>query len=820
MRKRFLIPLLLLITLSVIQAQPARSRSGMPTITLRGTVVDSTFGEPLAYANISVVSLRRERVIAGTMTDAEGEFVIPEIPPGRHELRVEFIGYEPRTVSPVELFPGGGRERDLGVIRLAAVELELEAVEVRGEQPLYRQTAEMKVFNVEQSSVAKGGSALDALEQIPGVEVDIDGKVSLRGSSNVNILLDGRPSLITGSDQEMVLEAIPASSIRDIEVITNPSARYNPEGMAGIINIVLKENRLTGLNGSVALGGSTLGSGSVSGQVNYRTDKFNLFLNSGWRHSLRAATGDNYRETYGDSLTALLDQRIEGERGGDSRLVKTGFELYPAPGNRLGATLTYNDRAGVHDRSVEAREEVGDSLWEYTQISTGDGEQNNLALSLFFDRDFAQPRHRLSLDADLSRGRDKRPSALETVPAPGYEAVVDADPEQTRSEVGRDRAALKLDYTRPFGEQLRLEAGYNGTLRYLDHDHREYVWDDAGNRFVLDDTLSNRFRFDENIQAVYAQLQWKRERTTLQAGLRGELVYTTTELLDSDELDAGEYASLYPSAAFTLELTEQLKLQTSYSRRVRRPRDRQLNPAVFKMDERSIRQGNPHLQPEYTDAVELSLSHFRQGINTSLTAYYRRTTDKISRFKELRPDGVTVMTYENFAEKTSNGLELVFSGGLGRRLNLMVSGNLYSDQVDVSNLTETYDATAIGYAGRFSLIWNLTPATEFSYIAVYRSPRDIPIGRIEAMTFSDCSLKRQFLQDRLSLTLRVSDIFNSRGFRFETYDETYYQESSRKFASRRLALTLEYRFGKLEEQPRRKREQQVEGFDQGGYGIE
>ncbi len=818
-RLRLIVALILILQCFAL-AQPGRSGSRPANGVLQGTVVDETFDNPVQYANVSVISLETEKVVTGGMTDAAGVFNITEIPWGRYNVTVGFMGYEQYTAGPILLSPrGDGIEQDLGRIALVSTTIDLEAVEVQGEKPLYRQTAEMKIFNVEQSTVAIGGTALDALEQIPGIEVDIDGKVSLRGSTNVNILLDGRPSLITSSDQEMVLEAIPANNILDIEIITNPSARYDPEGMAGIINIVLKENKLAGVNGNVSLGGSPSGNGNVSGQVNYRTEKYNVFINSGWRYAVRAATGDNYRETKRDSLVTVLDQELNGERGGDSRLLKTGFEFYPDQKNTIGINLSYSTRGGLHDRTISTFETTGDSLLEYSQNSTGDNEQSNVDLSLFWDKEFERPRHTLSAAADISRGEESRPHTLTTIPGAGYETIISADPEKTTTDMERGVANLQLDYSHPVSDQFRIESGYKGTLRYLDNDYRSYDYDSSLNQFLLDDSTSNQFRFDENIQAGYGQLSLQAGRATYQAGLRAELVQTRTELFDMYETTTDTYTSLYPSAAFTFDLTDVYQLQSSYSRRVRRPRDRQLNPSVFKMDDTSIRMGNPHLQPEYTDVVELSLSRFKGGVSASITGYYRRTTDKINRYKEMREDGVTVMTYENFAEQTSNGLELTLSGPVTPNVRIMASGNLYSDQVDVSNLTDDFDASSVGYSARMSTIWDITPSTELMFSSVYRSRRDIPIGEIDAMTFCDMSLKQQFLQDRLSVTLKASDLFDTRGFSFTTLDDNYYQESSRKFASQRIMLSLEYRFGKVEDQGRKQRRQE-NGADQNGYGIE
>ena len=814
---------ILLVSCSVLLSQSMRGRN-MPSIgVLSGVVVDSSTGTPVHYASVSVISLRSDEIVSGGITDKDGQFYIEKLPLGKHQAVIEFIGYKKKTIGPILLSPrGGGIEQNLGEITLVQTSLEFEAVDVVAERPMYTQTAEKKIFNVEQSTLASGGSALDALRQVPGVDVDIDGKVSLRGSTQVNMLIDGKPSILTSSDQEAMLEAIPADNIQDIEVITNPSAKYDPEGMAGIINIVLKENKFAGLNGNIKVGTSTNNAYNTSGQLNFRNEKVNLFMNGTIRNNVRGGSGFNYREATIFGTTSMLDQEISGARGGKKSMLKTGVELYINQFNTIGMTATYSisDRIGDRDaHTFVTPDTTEDSILEYTRIGDNDNDHTSKKLTLSYDKKFRNPKRTFSAYVDLSKGNDGRLSNSVTE---ADEIVLDflggADPEKTTTDNEKTTFDLQADYVHPFGKNIKLEAGYKGSDR--GYDNQFFTYDVMNDETVLDSARSNHFLYDENIQAAYAQFTLKKGIWGINAGLRGETVTTVSELRDTDEHFENPYTSYFPSGSISVDLPLGLQLQTSYSRRINRPSYRKLNPVAHQYDQNSIRKGNPFLKPEYIDVAEVNVSWY----TASVGAYYRKTHDKINYYKTMTEEGVTIVSFENFDEEVSYGLEGTLFGPIGKKLRLMLSGNVYMDEVDASSVfdNDDYDHTSTGFMGRFSATMKVTPSFEVMLMGFYRSGRDIPLGKLDDMSFMSLSVKKKYFDNRFAVSLKFNDLFDTMGFGFVTRGENYYQKSNRKFESQIATISLEYFFGEMEDRSKfgRKKGRERNGSDMGGFEIE
>jgi len=808
---------------TLVFAQQMR-RGNMPKIgVLSGVVVDSSAGTPIHYASVSVIGMRSGVIISGGITDKEGQFYIENLPLGKHQAVIEFIGYKKKTIGPILLSPRGeGIEQNLGEISLVQTSLKFGVVDVEAERPMYTQTAEKKIFNVEQSTMASGGSALDALRQVPGVDVDIDGKVSLRGSTQVNMLIDGKPSILTSSDQEAMLEAIPADNIQDIEVITNPSAKYDPEGMAGIINIVLKENKFAGMNGNIKAGKSTNNAYNTSGQLNFRNDKVNLFMNGTIRNNVRGASGFNYREATILGTTSILDQEISGARGGEKSMLKTGVEFYPNRFNTVGLTAMYSisDRIGDRDAHTFAIPDTTiDSMIEYTRIGNNDNDHTSKKLTLSYDRKFRNPKRKFSAYADYSLGTDSRLTYSRTLAdSLVLELLGGADSEKTTTDNKKNTIDLQMDYVHPFGKNIKLEAGYKGSLRGFDNQF--YTYDILEEESVLDSARSNHFLYDENIQAAYAQFSLKRGKIGIQAGLRGETVMTLSELRDTEEVFENPYTSLFPSGSISVDLPLGLQIQSSYSRRINRPSYRRLNPVAHQYDQSSIRKGNPFLKPEYIDVAEVNLSWY----TASAGVYYRRTHDKINYYKTINNDGVTIVSFENFDEVVSYGLEGTLFGPIGEKLRLMLSGNVYMDEVDASSVfdNDNYDHTSTGFMGRFSATMNVTPTFEMMLMGFYRSARDIPLGKLDAMSFMSLSVKKKYFDDRFAVSLKFNDLFDTMGFGFVTEDENYYQKSNRKFESQIATISLEYFFGEMEDRSKfgRKRNREKNGSNMDGFEIE
>jgi outer membrane receptor protein involved in Fe transport len=814
MRLKIIVSLLLITFISAQKPDPSKM---LKIGVLQGTVIDSVTTQPLQYASVSLISQRTDEIITGGITDEDGRIYITKIPFGMYRVSIEYIGYKREDKGPIKFNPRENTVNvNLGNIELSPSTLSFSKVEVSGERPLFVQTMDKKIFNVEQNTITSGGSALDVLRQVPGVDVDNDGNVSLRGSANVNFLIDGKPAIMAGGDAVTLLENIPADNISDVEVVTNPSAKYDPEGMAGIINVVLKENRFAGISGNVKSGGNTLSSYNGSGQLNYRNEKVNIFSNIGIRHDVRGGDGETYRETDFTDYTNILDQEIDSERGGDNIFIKSGIEYFPNLKNSFGISATYSDGNRIHDQIVITNE-IDDQVLKYERINDGNRDSKKYDIAATYNRKFENSKQTLSTILQVSNSNNINEDFNYTSPYSGYEDLVDPDTEKTTTDNEYNTTDLQIDYVHPFGENAKLEVGYKGTQRSIDNLFNTFEQSND-EEFYIDEERSNNFIYSEDIHAAYGVFTTQKGIFGLQLGLRGENVETVSELKDTNEKIENPYTSFYPSFSASAGQQQLFQVQVSYSRRINRPSYRRLNPAIHALDQYNIRVGNPFLKPEYIDVAEINFSKFTRGMSISFGGYYRHITDKISYYKYVNDDGVSITTHENFDTQDTYGLELIASGSLGKKFRIMLNGNLFADEVNASNVFDDYNKTSTGFMSRVTGTWNISPTMEIMVMGFYRSPRDIPIGRMDSMAFTSVSAKKKVLNDKLSISLKVNDVLNTMGFGYETYGENYYQESTRKWNSQSVGIQLEYKFGSMEDKSSFSRKRNGQNGNSDGMG--
>jgi len=791
--------LLILILFSAVFAQQFDPNT-LPKIgVFKCEVSDSLTGQLLQYASVSMISQRNNEVVTGGIADELGKVVIENIPFGRYNVIIEYIGYEKVERGPITFNP---RENvtsiDLGNIKLQQSALSYQSIEVEGERPLFTQTMDKKIFNVEQNTLTSGGTAIDVLRQVPGVDVDTDGNVSLRGSSNVNFLIDGKPALMAGGDASTLLDNIPADNISDVEVVTNPSAKYDPEGMAGIINVVLKENRFAGISGNVKSGFNSLGSYNGSGQLNLRNEKVNVFANVGYRNDVREMGGSNYRETYKDDFTNILEQEIDGERGGSNLFFKVGTEYFQNLKNTFGLNFTFTDGDRTHDQVVFTQE-TDEQYLEYESINDGIRNFKKYDVAASFDRKFDNPKQTLMANVHQSNSDNFNEDAKYAEANVGYEDLLDITPVRTQTDDKFSTLDTQVDYVHPFGEDTKLEVGYKGTIRSIDNLYDSFETVEVSGDEVLNEEESNHFLYSENIQAGYGVFSLQKEIWGLQLGLRSEIVETNSELKDTDEKLDNSYTSLFPSFAISFGPQQIFQTQLSYSKRIHRPSFRRLNPAIHSLDQYNRRMGNPFLKPEYIDVVELNFSKFARGLSISLGGYYRHVTDKVGYYRTVDEDGVGTTTYKNMNSQETYGVELIVSGSLSKKFRIMLNGNLFADEVNASDVFEDYDKTATGFFGRMTGTWKINPTAEVMLMGFYRSPRDMPIGSMKSMAFTSLSAKKKLMDNKLAISLKINDLFNTMGFGYKTYGENYYQDATRKWGSQAIGLQIEYKFGSIED---------------------
>ena len=732
-----------------------------------------------------------------------------EIPLGKHLVVIEYIGYEKKTIGPLVLLPYGENKvsHEFSEIFLVQKILNLGEITVEADKPIFIQTAEKKTFNVENNSISSGGNAIDVLRQIPEVEVDMDDNISLRGNSQVNIMIDGKPSAMSG-DIKTLLQSISSNNIADVEIMTNPGAKYDPEGLAGIINIKLKENKFAGMNGNFNSSGTSIGGKNFSSQMNLRKEKFNTFLNFGMREGIRQSSGDSYRVYDFVQYLDILDQKNNNNRSNTSFFLKTGFEYFISSKQNIGISISKNTGNSLKKEDINFVRTY--TLYqEYDRFLNNEDNFDGNEFIFQYDKNFINPEQKLDAIIQFSNGSSDNRFEYWTNPIIGFENLFDysnrIDQSLDENINSRNDLNIKADYVHPLKNKETLEIGFDSKFRNFDQNVNSFNYDISTSSFLNDERYSNHFIYDEEIISAYAQISSNLRKVNFNMGTRFENVLMQSRLIDSNELIKNPYNSFFPSFSFSFGSPQKIQFQGSYSKRVNRPRSRQINPFEDRVDEYNIRKGNPYLKPEYSDSYEVNIGRYSRGISFNIGPYYRYTTEKISRFKTLNDAGISTATFANIDKEVSKGisLNLNFTNLLDRKLRLIFSGSFFWDEINTDIFgNDEYDKTSQGQRFRTNIMFNLNKTTEFMFFMFYMPKRDIAIGKMGSMSWSAVSIKKKLLSEKLDLSLKYGDPFNLTGFNFETYGENWSQISSRDFNSQILTVTLNYKFGKIEDRSR------------------
>lgn len=805
-----------IVTLALLVAAPAASLAqrtpgqgnrpagpaAQATGEVRGSVVDATSGEPIRSASVGVRSARDSSLVNGALTGADGSFRIEGMRPGRYFLRVSALGHQATTRTGITLTPAQP-VADVGTIRLATGALEIEGLSVTAERAEARLAPDRNVYSVQDMPAAAGGSASDALRNVPAVEVDVDGQVSLRGNQNVVVQINGRPSPMRGEQLGAFLAQLPANLVDRVEVIPNPSARFDPEGMAGIINVVLRQNTDLGTSGGITVGAGSTGQVNLSGNLGYQRGPLTLFGNYGFMRDERQSNGFTRRENRYLSPLTYLEQDSRGQASplshtlnatADVRLgrrdVLFGSVLLSTRGMDRNDLSTYleldaaRNFAGLSDRRLV--EDGGDTGTDYVlgYRHTVTPRQNEFSTELRLNREWEDERTLFTERVLLADG-----SPADGLPLRERQAAE----ERTRTWT------LSADYTRPLPGGVRLETGYRGTLRRLGSDFDAALYSHDAGSYLPDPTRSNAFVYDEQVHAGYGVLGGTAGPWDLQAGLRAERAFTEFDLATTDEQFDNDYTSFFPSALVAFNLSDERQLKASYSRRVERPRTWQLNPFGRVQDPLNVFRGNPSLRPEYTHSLEVGFQQSGERGTLQLTPFFRQTTDAVRRFTTVEPaTGVATTTFENVATTESYGTDVNGTLRLGR-----VTGfggvSAYRQVSDASNLGDGVGSDAFGWSARMNATVSVTPRLDVQGFLMYRAPMATEQGRVSGRSMFNLAARQRVLGDRGSVSLRVVDPFNTMRFRSLTEDDRLLQETERQFGARGIFLSFSYNVG---QQPR------------------
>jgi outer membrane receptor protein involved in Fe transport len=772
---------------------------GVPSLptAIRGMVVDASSSRPLNSATVSVWSVNDESLVTGTLTRPDGSFRVEGIMPGRYRVRVTSVGYATFNSEAVAVTPASP-VADLGIIRIAVEAVAIEGLTVEGERAQAVLTADRNTYQVRDMPATAGGSAVDVLRNVPAIEVDIDGRVSMRGSDNVAVQINGRPAPMRGDQLAMFLQQLPANMVERVEVIPNPSARFDPDGMAGIVNIVLRQNTDLGASGGLTMGAGTNGRINASGNAGYQAGPWSLFGSYGFLTDDRRTDAYNFRENrFLDPMT-ILQQDTDGRMNPMSHNLNANAEYRLTPQNSLAGSFMFSQRGvETHNRNDYLTMNAGrDVLSRHLRLADTENSGGTVDGSLGFRRVVQRSAHELNAELRVNRSTSdvENVNSMQAVELDGTPNGALPSYERTALDAVNHSLTAQLDYMRPVAEGLRLETGYKGTLRLLDHDFTAARRAPGEQQWATDLDRSNAFDYEEQVHAGYAVLNAVRGQYQLQGGLRLEQAATRFDLAAGDSYD-NDYFSFFPSGLLAYNLTESTQLKASYSKRIQRPNTQLLNPFVFSEDPLNLFVGNPYLGPEYTHAFELGYQT-RGALGTfQLTPFFRRTVDAVRRVKTVDDEGVAITTFANFATSDSYGGDATMSFRFGP-LNGFAGVNAYRVVTDGSNVESSLASDAFGWTSRSSLSYRVNPRLDLQGFLMYRAPMQVEQGRVSGMTMMHLGARQKVFGERGNLSLRVTDPFGLMGFSFITEDDRHYQESRRSFGMRGVYLGLSLNVGR------------------------
>ncbi|HLO45419.1 MAG TPA: TonB-dependent receptor [Leadbetterella sp.] len=775
----------ILVLLSAIQFTFAQNNSN-----LKGKIIDAQNKAPLGFASVKL--FQNQKMITGNVTTENGEFDF-KIPTGKYTIETEFIGYKKYISAEINLTESG---LDLGEIGISQSDKSLEALVVQGEKSSMELALDKRVFNVGKDLANAGGSAQDILINIPSVTVDPDGAIKLRGSSNVRILIDGKPSGMVSFKGGAGLRQLQASMIDRVEVITNPSARYEAEGQSGIINIILKKDSRQGFNGSFELIGGVPDNYGFAANVNYRHRKMNFFVNYGLAYRWNPYRGDMYQEvTAGDTLK-ILQQDNTGDVSGLDNNIRAGIDYYFSENSILTGSYMYSRAGGIRYTKNIYNDFLNSSNNPLGSITRIQDEIESEPLSeyvLNYKRMFKRKGQELIGQfrfLDHFENSDQIFTQTAVLPNGGVDAKNTLLQTSLNDEYEK-QYLFQLDYVQPFSNEGKMEFGARTSLRNMVNDF--VVNDVIDGKDVPIDWLDNYFIYDEDISAAYGIVSNKSKKMSYQLGLRSEWTSVTTTLQKTNEVNPRKYFNLFPSAHFTYALDADNSLQLSYSRRIRRPVYNDLSPFMTLSDSRNFFSGNPNLNPEYSDVFEIGhLKNFEKGSITS-SIFYRNSQDLIFSIRSVNDQGFSTSLPENLNSEKSYGIDFTSNYKLAKWWKMDLNFNLFHANINGSNINEQYVAETNSWfarqTSRFTLKNGFDMQLRFNYEAAQKTAQ----GSRKAIYFFDYSLKKDILKKKGSVNFTVLDIFNTRWMRTISEGPGFYTVSNRQFRPRQINLTLSYR---------------------------
>jgi hypothetical protein len=804
--KRLLALAMFLIAFTTYSQRPKGQGGQRPTpIKITGTVLDAETNQPLEYATLVLQSLRNPDRITGGITDETGKFDV-ETFPGRYNVRIEYLSYKTYELKE-QLFR---QSTDLGTVKLSVDAEQLESVEVVGERTTVELRLDKKIYNVGKDLTNSGATISDALDNIPSVTVDVDGAIALRGNGNVRILINGRPSALAGFGSTDALRQLPADAIEKVEVITSPSARYDAEGTAGILNIVLKKEKTRGFNGTI---NTTVGNPdvfSITPNLNLRTDKFNVFTTIGYRY--RKGPGNAlFDNTYFNGAFDRIIEERDINRNNSGFNANLGIEFFLTETSSItvsafgrlndGEDITENNTSRFVSSDIDSR-----TLRREKEVE----DEKSYQLSLNYNNDINDKGHKLTADFQFSYDEEIKPTTIvENNTFPDTEAIASENINELEEQ---NEVLFQIDYVLPMGE-AQFEAGYRGNFEENDTDFALEELNLATGLFEPNLGLTNRFVFNQNINALYTQygnklgksfsflLGLRLENTQLKGEVTGVDTATLVEILGPEiDLDFDKnYLGLFPTINLTYELEENENITLGFNRRINRPRGYFINPFPSRSSRTNVFQGNPDLDPAFANAYDLGYLKRWKKLTLTSSIYYQKETNSFSRIQEetgqLTSDGIAIIR--------SLPINLSTNERIGAELGLLynpakwwrINGSFNFFQFNSEGIYNGVDfgAKNTSWFSRFSSKVTLPGKIDWQTNAFYRGPRENAQTRSKGIFSLNLAFSKDVLKDKGTLALSVSDLLNSRKRMSFTQTPFFTSESEFQWRVRQINLSFVYR---------------------------
>ena len=829
MNKLLLTILCLAFSINSIHAQ--RPGGERPEVTITGKVIDKLTSQGLEYATIAFFDKRQNKIVTGGLTDVKGNFSIP-VPVGMYDITIEFIGFKTEKLADKRLT----KNENIGTFTLGEDAESLDEVTVIAERTTVELKLDKKIYNIGKDLTVRGGTVSDVLDNVPSVSVDVEGNVALRGNDDVRILINGKPSGLVGLNSTDALRQLPAESIERVEVITSPSARYDAEGTAGILNIILRRSKLQGLNGAITVNAGHPTSAGISGNVNYRTGDFNFFN----------TTGYNYREVPGNSLTeteffndddpnTFLREKRDFDRVRKGLNTNFGVEWYVNDTFSITNSLVYRNSDNESNTTNLIDETGSDGLTTRTIRKDPELEDDKtIQYSLNLDKQFnGNSSHRLTFEFQYENSKEDEASFVN-------QNGIDVEDVSTIED--QDRVLIQTDFVKPIGETGQFELGYRGNFNKLDTDYN-VAFSTDGNIFEPNLNLSNNLLYNEYINAFYSQFGNKvGEKFSYLLGLRMENTRITIDQVTSGDFDKKNYTQLFPTVNLSYELSEDENFTLGYNRRIRRPRSRFINPFPSRSSATRLFQGDPDLDPSTSDAFDLGYLKKMGKVTISSSVYYQHATSIFSfvsratddfyifetnqtvnandpDFEQLDQDfdlvPVVISGPINLASNDRYGGEVTVIYRPSRKFNVNANFNLFQSVTRGDFEGQNFDAENLSWFARLNAKYTLPAGIDWQTRLFYRGPSENAQNKRKGIFSTDLAFSKDLFKEKASLAFRVSDLFNSRKRQSETFTSTFNSDSEFQWRQRSFNLSFTYRFNQKKQ--RERGGQRGNGGDEGEF---